>query len=62
MSMLQFSMATYVVQILSLFFDCTIFCVQIYATSKTVENFGAVHFLFIISQLPKLMYNKGVGE
>ena len=35
---------------------------KIYATTRLVNGFGAVHFMFVISQLPKLMYNKGVGK
>lgn len=35
---------------------------KIYVTTTVVTNFGLTHFLFIISQLSKLMYNKSVGS
>ena len=35
---------------------------QIYVTTTVAKNFGVTHFLFTISQLPKLVYNKTVGR
>lgn len=35
---------------------------QIYMTTTVVRSFGAICFLFVISQLPKLTYNSTVGK
>ena len=35
---------------------------KIYVTTRVVMNFSVTHFLFIISQLPKRVYNKTVGR
>ena len=35
---------------------------QIYVTTNAVQAFGATCFFFVISQLPKLMYSRTVGE
>jgi len=35
---------------------------KIYVTTRVVRKFSVTHFLFIISQLPKLVYNKTVGS
>ena len=34
---------------------------QIYVTTRVVRDFGLTNFVFIISQLQKLVYNKNVG-
>lgn len=35
---------------------------KIYVTTKNLEYFSVLSFLFVVSQLPKLTYGKNVGK